>query len=226
MISPATTSAFHDPTGLVHRINRVGSYALLFLGMSAFADIALYHNLEIDLRDPETIRVYAPVHAPELMLDKETTDFSNIGQEWLDGLSDEDYAVLLERSTAFVNETLRLRIGPWNVNNGFPFTFGKSDDETAPGSLVGTMTFPNPGGELRIELAPESEKRLQVAINVPRKFPDTRDLAAGESVTLVLPENPNPPQDRRGLWLAMLIVPLLIFGVLRLFRKPHFNAAC
>lgn len=205
----------HEPTGSVRRTNRVVSFFLFFFATSAFADIALYHTLEIDLRDPEIIRVYAPIHAPELMLDKESTDFSNIGQEWLDGLSDDDFATLMERSEVFINNTIRLRHGPLNVNNGFPFSFKKSNDETAPGSLLASMEFPNPGGELRIELSPKSEKRLQVAMNLPKKFPETRDLAAGESTIILLPENPNPPRDWRGLWLTLLGAPLLIFAITR-----------
>ena len=182
----------NDPTGLVRRINRVGSFFALFAATSLFADIALYHTLEIDLTDPETIRIFAPVHAPELMLDRESTDFANIGQEWLDGLSEGEMAVLLKRSAVFMDDTFRLRVGKWNVNNGFPFAFEKSDDPNAPGSLMASTAFPNPGGEFRIELSPDSEKRLQIAINRTGQFPEAKDLAAGESFTLSLLENPNP----------------------------------
>ncbi|MDB4617560.1 hypothetical protein OAE25_02775 [Verrucomicrobiales bacterium] len=204
-------------------LRRVVSFFLFFVASSVFADIALYHTLEIDLRDPETIRIYAPIHAPELMLDKASTDFSDIGQEWLDALSDDDFATLLDRSEIFMNETMRLRLGPLNVNNGFPFSFEKSEDETAPGSLLASMEFPNPGGELRIELSPSSEKRLQVAMNVPKKFPETRDLAPGESTVILLPENPNPPRDWRGWWIALLAVPIVFFVLVWIFRKFRYR---
>ncbi|NNE91672.1 MAG: MBL fold metallo-hydrolase, partial [Verrucomicrobiales bacterium] len=177
--------------------------------------------MEIDLRNPETVAIYVQVHAPELMLDKTTTNFADIGQEWLDGLSEAEMETLLERSKEFVDQTIRIRMNKnpeLNLNLGFPFSFEKSDDPNAPGSLVATMRFPNPGEKISIALSEKSEKRMLVAINRSGEFPEARDLEAGESFELELPENPNPPPDSTGFGIKLLLVPVAVFGLIAILR--------
>lgn len=210
---------FADQTEYCARPNPV--WLLIFMvawaSYPCIAHEALYYTAEIHLNDPETIQVHFSIHAPEMMLAADT-DFSDIGDEWLAGLTDIEIETLIEKSREFVLKSYQMNSKKWNALAAFPLLFEapelirKPDPENAPrpGCLIASLVFPNPGGVLEFIHSDKAEKRLLLAVIRPEAFPKTHDLEPGSIRTIALPDRPPLPWYRKN-WRFLLFAPFAFF---------------
>lgn len=158
---------------------------LALVCLTAQAHLDLYHHLEVSLTEPDKITIFAMIHDSDL--------------------GDRDFR-------EFLRDAYDFRL------DGAPFEISASLDETAEelpeGCRLALATFPNPGQQLLVSLAPNAEKRLLLVITRPGVFPETRDLARGDSRAIDLPEPPPLPAKIGRDWLV--VIGLVIFGVVGL----------
>ena len=217
---------FPENTGL----NPVGSMTipcwvihLTLLSQTVFGHEALYHTAEIHLTDPAVVAVHFSVHAPELLLDPDT-DFSDIGDEWLAGRSDQEITDLIEKSRRFVEDSYTVRSDKWNALSVFPLTFESPElirtpnreGGPRPGCILASLSFPNPGGELEFFYSENAGKRLLFVEIKPQAFPKTHDLEPGSFRKLTLPDPPPKPWWREN-WVFLIVTPLSFFLIAAVF---------
>ncbi|MEM7012849.1 MAG: hypothetical protein AAF585_15345 [Verrucomicrobiota bacterium] len=100
------------------------------------------------------------------------------------------------------------------------FEIDEAETGLAEGCQLAFASAPNPGRQLQISLAAKAEKRLLLVITRPAEFPETRDLAPGDSFSINLPEPPPKPQNLGWIWIAGAIIAVVAFCLLRLRLRP------
>ena len=172
--------------------------------ISAVGHLALYHNIEVNLREPEAIRIYFTVHAPELPSAVAAgVDPAGVGKDWLRDLEEAKLRKLFAESATLVGASFSFE---WQGGvSGAPVDLSSEnlefesidqlqspayDNGLPPGCLLVTAILKKPKGitGLRVTLSEKAEKRLLLAVSRPASFPEVKDLAAGESVLLTIGE--------------------------------------
>ncbi len=193
-------------------VKALTGWAFLLMGaIPAQGHPALYHTLEVDLRDAATVTFFFSVHAPELPSAMSAgVDPLGVDPEWLGNRTTEELSLLLEEAgdlldelyvlsladfeDAGVGERLRLPL-IWETpeqlhdpahDNGLP-----------PGCFLVTASMRNPGAprQLVVRYSETADKRLLLSVFRPGGFPKVRDLAPGDLVRIDLPKAPVAKQE-------------------------------
>lgn len=168
--------------------------------MVASGHLALYHNIEVNLREPEVIRIYFTVHAPELPSAVAAgVDPAAVGKDWLRDLPEADLRKLLRESAALIRDLFAFAIEGSGSGEAEKFSPEKLEFESVgklkdpaydnglpPGCLLvsAVLKKPESAAGLRVALSEKAAKRLLLAISRPASFPEAKDLAAGESALI------------------------------------------
>lgn len=161
---------------------------LLVLGQPppASSHESLYNYVEVTVSENGELEVAFSVHAAELLsspaVDPTTSDTS-----WYPMLTPTEKAELSENATAFLRSGYSLSSSDQESISTPEISVAENlDDGARPGCLLGLLHFAEPPQSLTIHYR-ESAKRLMLVIVRPRAFPEVRDLATGESLTLTFP---------------------------------------
>ncbi len=186
----------------------------LFASAESTAHPSLYHQIELDLRDPATVRLYLTIHTPELPSSLAAGVDPVAGDPaWLRSRSDEELKMLIREGEMLIREIFSFGLTSGvsdNVMTPMPLPLGfetpakirdpAHDNGLPEGCLLATAEFANPGAprEFFVDYAGRGDKRLMLLVARPAAFPEVKDLVPGESVRVPLPER--PPGRRWTSW--------------------------
>lgn len=172
--------------------------AMLWVTLSpGAAHDSLYHYLEVTTpRDGGPVEIAFSVHAADLGSARALgADPAGTDLTWLQGRTAAELAPVLEEARRFLEETFSLLRQATAIDLGEAARFPESGvlaagiEAARPGFLVASLTLPDGTPEILLQHRPTSGKRLLVVVNRPGAFPAVRDLAPGDSTTLVFPRS-------------------------------------
>lgn len=199
----------------------IGLVLLFCTGLSSDcrAHVALYQNVELNLREPQRASLLILVHVPELTGE---VDAGSAGARWLEEKSDAELGRFIEEARRWLPTQMSLTMGGDPVDSG-AFSVPALDamreaartEQVPPGCFLATLELPLPPGAvtLKITYAAGAPKRLLFIVSRPKAFPEPHDLGPGESRDLLLPPGPPRPSSR-AWWLSLGGMALLAAGYL------------
>ncbi|MFT5466711.1 MAG: hypothetical protein ACI8UO_001811 [Verrucomicrobiales bacterium] len=141
------------------------AFGMLF-GSTGEADghFDLYHNFEVNLQSSETITLFATIHETDL--------------------GEDDFLTFLAKTYVVELAGERLELAA---------KLDETETDLPEGCQLVSLEIPNPGQQLLISLANDSDKRLMLVVTRPAAFPDVRDIEPGSTSAIELPDPPTPP---------------------------------
>lgn len=167
----------------------------------AGAHDSLYHYAEARIGEGAAVEVTFSIHAADLASARALgADPAGVDLEWLRGRTESEVGALLADAKAFVTGAFSLGADGRAVDLAESLRFPApallasnpgGAEAARPGFLEATVVLPAGTRVLTLGHAPVSGKRLLLVLSRAGAFPRVRDLAPGESATLILtPDGP------------------------------------
>ena len=174
----------------------------------ASAHQALYHNVDLDLRNLEekqSLELAFTIHAPELLSDSSEATSSTYDESWLENRTDAELNQLVTMGRQYLAKRFELRLGPGPLLaltedllfEGPELIRTGSERGLPPACLRATMSVPAwPGAEeLQLLHSARSQKRLHLVVYRPESFPEVIEVMPGEATVVHLSVAPKPGEN-------------------------------